>query len=158
MFDPSALNCNSIVNNQFSFLDEQMNTYTFRYKSIKSVKIKINRWNNKNRFLPIYRLINRYRFLSIGYSGNGGHLRKFSPRRSLIRRPWIKQTCQHLRYKYTKKMKSRDLPLFKLLPRPVAGISNYKLRKNSEKFLLFNDSTTCRTERADSFLTFRYFK
>ena len=36
------------------------------------------------------------------------------------------------------KMKSRDHPLFKLLPRPVAGNCNYNLRKNSEKFLLFN--------------------
>ena len=29
--------------NQFSFLDEQMNRYIFRYKSMKSEKIKINR-------------------------------------------------------------------------------------------------------------------
>ena len=50
------------------------------------------------------------------------------------------------------KMKSRDHPVFKLLPRPVAGICNYKLRKNSEKFLLFNASITCRTKWADSFL------
>ena len=54
------------------------------------------------------------------------------------------------------KMKSRDHLLFKLLPRPVAGTCNYKLRKNSEKFLLFNGSITGRTNRADSFLTRGY--
>ena len=68
---------------QFSFFfDEQMNWFIFRYKSIKSVKIKINRWTKRvcHRFLPIerrnwyqlnqiYRLTNRYRFLSIDYSG-----------------------------------------------------------------------------------------
>ena len=60
-----------------------------RYKSIKSVKIKINWWtkrvchrflpidrynryqsNQIYRFLSIYWLTNRYRFLSIDYSGN----------------------------------------------------------------------------------------
>ena len=69
---------------QFSFIKEQM---IFRYESIKSVKIKINRWtkrachrflpidrynryqwNQIYRFLSIFRLINRYRFLSIDYS------------------------------------------------------------------------------------------
>jgi len=48
---------------------------------------------------------------------------------------------------YVEKMKSRDHTLFQLLPRPVAGTCNYKLRKNSEKFLLFNGTITCRTKR-----------
>ena len=56
------------------------------------------------------------------------------------------------------KMKSRDHPLSKLLPRPVAGTCNYRLRKNSEKFLLFNGSITCRTKGVDSFFAFRNFK
>ena len=41
MFDPSTnllLACS-----QFSFLDKQMNRLIFRYKSMKSVKIKITR-------------------------------------------------------------------------------------------------------------------
>ena len=65
-----------------------MNRYIFRYKSMKSVKIKRNRQTTRvrHRFLPIdlynryqsnqiyrflliYRLINQYRFLSIDYSG-----------------------------------------------------------------------------------------
>ena len=53
------------------------------------------------------------------------------------------------------KMESRDHPLSKLLPRPVAGTCNYKLRKNAEKFLLFNGSITCRTKGVDSFFAFR---
>ena len=45
-----------------------------------------------------------------------------------------------------------------LLPTPVAGTCNYKLRKNSEKFLPFNGVITCRTKRADSFFTLGYSK
>ena len=74
--------------------------------------------------------------------------------------PTLQERREDVCYKYMKKMKSRDHPLFKLLPRPVAGTCNYKLRKSSEKFLLFNGSITCtcRTKRAHSFFTFRYFK
>ena len=82
---------------QFSFIKEQM---IFRYESIKSVKIKINRWtkrvchrflpidrynryqwNQIYRFLSIYRLINRYRFLSIDYSRALFKLFSFSQQR-----------------------------------------------------------------------------
>ena len=66
--------------------------------------------------------------------------------------PILQERREDLCHKYMEKMKSRDHPVFKLLPRPVAGICNYKLRKNSEKFLLFNASITCRTKWADSFL------
>ena len=72
--------------------------------------------------------------------------------------PTLKERREDLCCKYMEKMKSRDHPLFKSLPWPVAGTCNDKLRKNSEKFVLFNGSITCRTKRADSFFTFRYFK
>ena len=57
---------------QFLFFYERMDWRIFRYKSMKSVKIKINRWTKREcyRFLPIDRY-NRYqsnqihRFLSI---------------------------------------------------------------------------------------------
>ena len=62
LFYPSTLNCNSIVNKRtvcmnpcsFHFLRNRCN---FRYKSMKSVKIKINRWTKRacHRFLPIDR-------------------------------------------------------------------------------------------------------
>ena len=73
--------------------------------------------------------------------------------------PTLQERREDLCYKYMEKMKYRDHPLFKLLiSRPVAGTCNYMLTKNSEKFLLFNGSITCRTKRADSCFTFRYFK
>ena len=50
MFDTSTLNVNSILNkfaavawSQFSFFDEQMTDVSSNMKSMKSVKIKINR-------------------------------------------------------------------------------------------------------------------
>ena len=42
---------------QFSFYNEQMNRCVFRYKSMKSVKIKITRWINE-RFIDFCWLIN----------------------------------------------------------------------------------------------------
>ena len=45
----------------------------------------------------------------------------------------MQERRKYLCYKYVEKMKSRDHPVFKLLPRPVAGICNYKLRKNSPR-------------------------
>ena len=85
------LNCQEISclhEFSFQFFDEQMNWCIFRHKSMKSVSIQINRWTKRvcHRFLPIvqrnryqsnqihrllsiYRLINRYRFFSIDFSG-----------------------------------------------------------------------------------------
>ena len=73
---------NSLHEFSFQFF---MKRCMFWYISMKSVKIKINRWtkrvchrflpigpyksNHIHRFLSIYRLIIRYRFLSIDYSG-----------------------------------------------------------------------------------------
>ena len=63
--------------NQFSFLDEEMNRYIFRYKSMKSEKKnKQNRLTKRmcHRSLPIdrynqYQSNQIYRFLSIDYFG-----------------------------------------------------------------------------------------
>ena len=96
---------------QFSFFD---NRCIFRYKSMKSVKIKINRWTKRvcHRFLPIdrynryqsnqiyrfltvltiYRLINRYRFLSIDYSGVFCMGKSRSP--TNLRRLWRRRSVQ----------------------------------------------------------------
>lgn len=69
--------------------------------------------------------------------------------------PILQERREDLGCKYVEKMKSRDHPLFKLLPWPVAGTCNYKLRKNSKNF---HGSITCRTKGAYSPFTFRYFK
>ena len=45
----------------------------------------------------------------------------------------MQERRKYLCYKYVEKMKSRDHAVVKLLPRPVAGICNYKLRKNSPR-------------------------
>ena len=80
MFDPLNLNRNSIVNKfavlwiQFSFSDQQM--YQFRYKLMKSVKIKkIDKRNECVIDFTNWSILNRYqsnqiyRFLSIDHSG-----------------------------------------------------------------------------------------
>ena len=74
-------------------------------------------------------------------------------------KPWVKQTCQPCKREekicavniWKRWNLETILSIYKFLPRPVVGTCNYKLRKNSEKFLLFNNSITCRTKRADSF-------
>ena len=93
MFDPSTLNFNSILN-KFAVCMKSVFIFWWKdvssdMKSMKSVKIIINRQKKKrvcHRILPIdrynryqsnhiyryssiYRLKNRYRFLSIDYSG-----------------------------------------------------------------------------------------
>ena len=44
---------------------------------------------------------------------------------------------EDLYYKYMQKMKSRDHPLFKLLPRSVSGTCNYKLKKTFREISSF---------------------
>ena len=58
---------------------------------------------------------------------------------------------------YMDKMKSKDHPLHFLLPRPLINQPEYNLRKNADKFYLFNETITCRTKKADHYFTFRYF-
>ena len=59
--------------------------------------------------------------------------------------------------KYMERMKCSDHPLNHLLPRPVADICHYNLRRHSERFYLYNNATMCRTKRTQSFFTFKYF-
>ena len=96
-----------------------------------------------------------------------GHLRQFALRRNpqFIRRPWVKQTCQHCKREekiydvnIREKIKSRDHPLFKLLPRPVEGTCNYNLRKNSRNFFYLMAQLLVGPRRQIHFFTFRYFK
>ena len=58
---------------------------------------------------------------------------------------------------YMDKMKSKDHPLHFLLPTPLINQPEYNLRKNADKFYLFNETITCGTKRADHYFTFRYF-
>ena len=90
MFDTSTLNFNSILNKfaavlheaSFHFLMNRWTDVSSDMKSMKSVKIKINRLKQRvcHRFLPIdqynryqsnpiYRFLSIYRFFSIDYSG-----------------------------------------------------------------------------------------
>ena len=59
--------------------------------------------------------------------------------------------------KYMERMKCSDHPFNHLLPRPVADICHYNLRRHSERFYLYNNATICRTKRTQSFFTFKYF-
>ena len=96
MFDPLTLNCHSVVNKftvcmkSVQFFDEQIDEQMFlpirideigknqdksiNETSVSSISTRIDRYNRYQsnqmyRFLLIYRFSNRYRFLSIDYSG-----------------------------------------------------------------------------------------
>lgn len=76
---------------------------------------------------------------------------------TLLQLPTLKTRRELLCVKYMNKMKCKDHPLFNLLPKPVVCNYNFNLRKSSEQFYLFNDTIACRTKRAQSFFTFKYF-
>ena len=48
-------------------------------------------------------------------------------------------------------------PLHHLLPCPLLNEPEYNLRRNSQKYYLFNNTRACSTKRADNFFKFRYF-
>lgn len=71
--------------------------------------------------------------------------------------PTLKSRRELLCVEYMNKMKREDHPLFTLLPKPAVCNHNINLRKISEQLNLFNNVTNCRTKRAQSFYTFKYF-
>ena len=54
-------------------------------------------------------------------------------------------------------MKSKDHPLHNLLPKPAVSENQRNLRKISEQVYLFKNTMVCKTERAQSFFTFKFF-
>ena len=64
---------------------------------------------------------------------------------------------EYLCIKYISKMKSPQHPIHHLLPRPFLNKSKYDLRRNLPKFYLYKNVTCCKTKRAETFFTFRYF-
>ena len=71
--------------------------------------------------------------------------------------PTLKSRRDLLCEKYMDKMKSKDHPLHNLLPKPVVVENQRNLRRKSEQFYLFKNNTVCKTNRAQSFFTFKFF-
>ena len=70
--------------------------------------------------------------------------------------PTLKSRRDLLCEKYMDKMKSKDHPLHNLLPKPVVVENQRNLRRKSEQFYLFKNNTVCKTNRAQSFFTFKF--
>ena len=70
--------------------------------------------------------------------------------------PTLKSRRDLLCEKYMDKMKSKDHPLHNLLPKPVVFENQRNLRRKSEQFYLFKNNTVCKTNRAQSFFTFKF--
>ena len=71
--------------------------------------------------------------------------------------PTLKSRRDLLCEKYMDKMKSKDHPLHNLLPKPVVFENQHNLRRKSEQFYLFKSNTVCKTNRAQSFFTYKFF-
>ena len=75
---------------------------------------------------------------------------------NLANLPTLKSRRDLLCEKYMDKMKSKD-HLHNLLPKPVVSENQRNLRKISQQFYLFKNTMVCKTERAQSFFTFKFF-
>ncbi len=71
--------------------------------------------------------------------------------------PTLKSRRDLLCEKYMDKPKSKDHPPHNLLPKSVVFENQRNLRRISEQFYLFKNTTVCKTKRAQSFFTFKFF-
>ena len=64
---------------------------------------------------------------------------------------------QELCIRYMNKMRQEDHPLNHLLPTPIRKPQKYNMRHVSKDHYLYRNALFCRTKRAESFFTFKYF-